>query len=109
MFTDYGFIKQPSGIDLINYRCKIAVEVKNGYRINSIIQHEDFHRLIEFKTHPRYIVMLGVVNNRTSEEKYCVRNGVHVMSGKQFLQYIFKGDEGKIIRYLRRAVKSMCC
>ena len=25
IFTDYGFTKQPSGIDLINHRCKIAV------------------------------------------------------------------------------------
>ena len=37
MFTDYGFTKQPSGIDLINHRWKIAVELKNGYRINSIV------------------------------------------------------------------------
>ena len=27
VFTDYGFIKQPSGIDLINHRCKIAIEL----------------------------------------------------------------------------------
>ena len=34
VFTDYGFTKQPSGIDLINHRRKVAVELKNGYRIN---------------------------------------------------------------------------
>ena len=28
VFTDYGFTKQPSGIDLINHRRKIAVELK---------------------------------------------------------------------------------
>ena len=48
VFTDYGFTKQPSGIDLINHRWKIAVELKNGYRINSIARHEDFHKLKEF-------------------------------------------------------------
>ena len=27
VFTDYGFTKQPSGIDLINHRRKIAIEL----------------------------------------------------------------------------------
>ena len=109
VFTDYGFTKQPSGIDLINHRRKIAVELKNGYRINSIVRREDFRRLKEFKSqHPRYIVILGFINDKTTEGKYRVKNGVHVMSGRRFLQYIFKGDEGKIIR-LRRAVRTMCC
>ena len=49
VFTDYGFTKQPSGIDLINHRRKIATELKNGYRINSIVRREDFRRLKEFK------------------------------------------------------------
>ena len=109
VFTDYGFTKQPSGIDLINHRRKIAVELKNGYRINSIVRREDFRRLKEFKRqHPRYIVILGFINDKTTEGKYRVKRGVHFMSGKRFLQYIFKGDEGKIIRYLRRAVRTMC-
>ena len=42
VFTDYGFIKQPSGIDLINHRCKIAVELKNGYKINQSIDVKIF-------------------------------------------------------------------
>ena len=42
VFTDYGFSKQPSGIDLINHRRKIAVELKNGYIINSIVRREEF-------------------------------------------------------------------
>ena len=49
VFTDYGFTKQPSGIDLINHRWKIAVELKNGYRINSIVRCNDFCWLQEFK------------------------------------------------------------
>ena len=110
VFTDYGFTEQPSRIDLINHRWKIAVELKNGYRINSVVWCEDFCRLKEFKRqHPRYIVILGFINDKTTEGKYCVRDGVHVVSGRCFLQYIFKGDEGKIICYLRRAVRTMCC
>ena len=110
VFTDYGFTKQPSGIDLINHRRKIAVELKNGYRINSIVRREDFRRLKEFKRqHPRYIVILGFINDKMTEGKYRVKSGVHVMSGRCFLLYIFKGDEGKIIHYLRRAVRGMCC
>ena len=110
IFTDYGFTKQSSGIDLTNHRWKVAVELKNGYRINSIVRRKDFRRLKEFKRqYPRYIVILGFINNKTAERKYCARDGVHVMSGKRFLQYIFKGDEGKIIHYLRRAKRTMCC
>ena len=110
VFTDYGFTKQPSGIDLINHRQKIAVELKNGYRTNLIVRREDFSRLKEFKRqHIRYIVILGFINDKTVEGKYCVRDAVHIMSGRRFLQYIFKGDEGKIIRYLRRAVRTICC
>ena len=45
VFTDYGFTKQPSRIDLINHRRKIAVELKNRYRINLIARREDFRRL----------------------------------------------------------------
>ena len=77
VFTDYGFTKQPSGIDLINHRRKIAVELKNGYRINSIVRREDFRRLKEFKRqHPRYIVILGFINDKTTEGKYRVKSGV---------------------------------
>ena len=53
-----------------------------------------------------YIVILDFINNRTSEGKYCIRNGVRVMSGKRFLQYVFKGGQDKIIRYLRRAIRT---
>ena len=95
VFTDYGFTKQPSRIDLINHRWKIAVELKNGYRINSIVRREDFRRLKEFKRqYPRYIVLRGFINDKMSEGKCRVKSGVHVMSGKNFLQYIFKGNEG---------------
>ena len=37
VFTDHGYIKQPNGIDLTNHRCKITVELKSGYHINSIV------------------------------------------------------------------------
>ena len=110
VFPDYGFTKQPSRIDLINHRWKIAVELKNHYRINSIVRREDFCRLKEFKRqHPRYIVILGFINDKMTEGKYRVKRGVHFMSSKHFLQYIFKSNEGKIKRYLRRAIRTMCC
>ena len=70
VFTDYGFINQPSGIDLINHRHKIAIELKNGYRISSIVRHEDLHRLQEFKSHhPRYSVTLGFINDKNLGRK----------------------------------------
>ena len=98
VFTDYGFTKQPSGIDLINRRRKIAIELKNGYRINSIVRREDFCRLQEFKSrHLRYTVILGFINDKTVEGKSHVKSGVHIMSGRRFLQYIFKGDQDKIV------------
>ena len=96
VFTDYGFINQPSGIDLINHRCKITIELKNSYCINSIVRREDLHRLQKFKSHhPRYTVILGFINDKTLEGKSRVKNGVHILSGKRFLQHIFKGNEVK--------------
>ena len=69
--TGYGFTKQPSRINLINHRHKIAVELKNGYCINSIVQHEDFRRLKEFKTQdPMYIDILGFINDKSVEGKW---------------------------------------
>ena len=65
VFTDYGFIKQPSGIDLINHRRKIAIELKNGYCINSIVKREVLRQLREFKAQrPRYTVILGFINDK---------------------------------------------
>ena len=108
VFTDYGFIKHSSGIDLINPRRRIVVELKNSYRINSIVRREDLHRLKVFKArHPRYTVILGIINDRTLEGHDRVKDQVRIMSGRKFLRYIFKGDEGRIIRYLRRAVRSV--
>ncbi len=110
VFTDYGFTKQPRGIDLINHRRKIAIELKNGYRINSIVRRVDLQRLQEFKTqHPRYTVILGFINDKTVEGKSRMKNGIHVMSGRRFLQHVFMGEHDKIIRSLRRAVRAVCC
>ena len=107
VFTDYGFVRQTSGIDLINHRRKIAIELKNGYRINSMVKREDFRRLRAFKArHPRYTVILGIINDKTLEGKVRIKEGVHVMTGKRFLRYIFKGEQDHIIQYLRRAVRS---
>ena len=110
VFTDYGFTRQPSRIDLINHRRKIVIELKNGYHINSIVRRVDLQRLQEFKAqHPRYTVILGFINDRTAEGKSRVKNGIHIMSGRRFLQHVFKGDQDKIIRRLRRAVRTVCC
>ena len=107
VFTDYSFVKQTSGIDLINHRRRIAIELKNGYQINSMVKREDFRRLRTFKArHPRYTVILGIINDKTLEGKVRLKGGVHVMSGRRLLRYIFKGEQDHIIQYLRRAVQS---
>ena len=62
----------------------------------------------EFKSrYPRHTVILGFINDKTSEGKSRVKNGVHIMSGKRSLHHIFKGNEVNIIRYLRRAVQTI--
>ena len=99
-FTDYSFRKLPSGIDLINHRRKIVIELKNGYRINSIVRR-DFRRLQEFNSsHPRYTAILGFINDKNPEGKSRIRNGIHIMSGKRFLQHIFKGGQDKCCKIL---------
>ena len=106
VFTDFGFIKHSSGIDLINPRRRIVIELKNSYRINSIVRREDLHRLKLFKArHPRYTAILGIINDKTLEGHDRIKNRVRIISGMKFLRYIFKGDEDRIIRSLRRAVR----
>ena len=80
---DYGFIKQPSGIDLINHRRKIVIELKNGYRINSIVRRVDLQRLQEFKAqHPRYTVILGFINDKNPEVHLSCRMSVSFLLRK---------------------------
>jgi len=108
VFTDFGFTKLSKGLDLINHRRRIAIELKNGYRINSIVRREDYRRLRKFKAqHPGYRVILGIINDKTIEGKVRVKNRVYVMTGQRFLRYIFKGREGGIIRSLRSCVRKM--
>ena len=108
VFTDYGFVKLPSGIDLINHKRKIAIELKNGYRINSIVKREDLRRLHEFKLQrPRYTVILGFINDKTLEGRSHIRNSVHIMTGKRFLKHIFRGHEKNIISHLRKSVRTV--
>ena len=106
VFTDYGFQKLPQGIDLVNHRRKIAIELKNGYRINSMVRRADYRQLRDFKNkHPDYTVIMGVINDRTAEGRFRVTNGVHFRSGLRFLRHIFQGDEMKNILYLKRAAR----
>ena len=106
VFTDYGFKKQSSGIDLVSHRRKIVIELKNGYRINSIVRNADFRRLQAYKRrHPQYTAILGIINDKNPEGKSRTKNGLRIMSGQKFLHYILQGNEGRIILYLRRVVK----
>lgn len=106
-FLDFGFEKLRSGIDLVNHHRKIAIELKNSYRVNSKVLKVDSQRLKEFKRqHPDYTVILGHINDRTESGRSVTRNGVRYMYGRYFLRYIMEGRATHVINELRKAVKN---
>ena len=105
VFTDYGFERLPRGIDLINRRRKIGLELKNGWVINSMVKRVDHLLLKKFKReHPDYTVIFGHVNYKNEIGKFTIKEGVNYMYGNKFLRYIFQGKQDEIIKVLRRAV-----
>lgn len=106
VFTDYGFTKSPSGIDLINRRRRIAIELKNGYKINSVIKRNNIALLKQFKrNHPGYTVILGCINYKDRAGKQGMRDGVKLLYGNYLLRYIFRGQETQVINVLRQSVR----
>lgn len=108
VMTDYGFQRGTvPTLDLVSRTRKIAIELKNNFRINSQVKRANLQALKEFKRrHPTYQVILGFVNYKSANGKVARRGNVDLIYGNPFLQHIFNGQQGNIIRQLRRAVRT---
>lgn len=105
-FTDIGFSKHDSGIDLIHPQRRLAIELKNGYKLNSVIKRNNIRMLKKFKReHPTYTVILGCINYKNRAGKVTVRDGVRFMYGDMLLRFIFAGDVNRITNSLRQSVR----
>jgi len=105
IFTDYGFRRNPRGVDLINPRRKIAIELKNGYKINSIVKRANHRALKQFKRqYPDYTVIYGFINYKNDVGKSSIKEGIHYMYGNVFLNYIFRVRKNLVVNRFRSVV-----
>ncbi len=104
--TDFGFVRNRWGIDLVNTQRKIAIELKNGYRINSMVKAAYKKRLKKIKREkPGYTVIFGVINAKHAQGRDEVGvDGIRVMAGNPLLTLIFGNRKNHVINMLRAAI-----
>ena len=108
VFTDFGYERHPAGVDLINRRRRIAIELKNSCRVSSVAKRNAFKMLTEFRrTHPAYTVIFACINYRNLNEGGTTRHGVvQYMKGRSFLTYILGSRKNLIIRRMKTAAQN---
>jgi hypothetical protein len=133
VLTDYGYekltdtrhiieIKNQSGAmdsremvqlptpDLVNHRKKIILELKNGYHVNYIVQKQNILALKNYvRGHPGYKPIMGFINYKNDAGKVQHKDGVELMYGNRFLNFVFRPREKTmIINKLRNAIHYRC-
>ena len=103
-----------SGLDILSYEMKIAIELKNRTNTdNSSSRKTNFDKLSKFKKfHPEYKVIYATINDNTENSTYrgCIKKIIHNnveiehYTGLKFLKLIFKNDTNKIITFVRNTI-----
>ena len=108
VLTDFGFERHPAGIDLINRRQRIAIELKNSCRVSSVAKRNAFKMLTEFRRqHPNYRVIFACINYRNRNQGGTTRHGVvRYMKGRSFLTFVLKTRKDQIVRRLKTAART---
>lgn len=108
IFTDIGFVIHDKGFDLINPTRKIALELKNGYRTNSIVLKSNIKALQTYKrNHPEYQVIVGFINYKNNTGKTSRKGDVTLLYGDHLINRFFTpNDFDNIQRHLKLAVQS---
>ena len=101
--TDFGYIRQKTGIDLINKTRRIAIELKNSdATLNSASKRSVIRMLKRFKKqNPTFTVMLAIINSNPHRS---IKNGITFIKGRSFLDFIFGTRQEQIISTLRTAI-----
>ena len=108
VFTDFGFERHPAGVDLINRRRRIAIEVKNSCRVSSVAKRNAFRMLTEFRrTHPNYTVIFACINYRNLNEGGTTRHGVvQYMKGRSFLTFMLRRRKDVVVSRMKAAART---
>ena len=108
VITDFGYERPSTGVDLINRRRRIAIELKNSCRISSSAKRNAYRVLRDFKRrHPAYRVILACINYRNlNRGGSTLHRGVHYMKGRSFLTYILQSRKTAIIQRLKTAARA---
>lgn len=103
-----------SGLDIISYTKKIAIELKNRTNTdNASSRKANFDKLAKFKkNNPDYICIYANINANTKKEtikgvnKKIIHNGVELYHkvGYEFLTYILGDDTQEIINFVKSTI-----
>jgi hypothetical protein len=107
VLTDFGFVKQRSGLDLVNHQRKIAIELKNSYRTDSSGARKWTHEVLKRykREHPQYTVVYGTINYKSDDGKIQNKDDITYLYGNKFLDYILQDRKDEVIATLRNAVR----
>ena len=108
LVTDFGYERHSCGIDLVNHRQRIAIEIKNSCQVSSTVKQATFKALRDFKLrHPNYRVIFACINYRNLDRgKTSHRGPIVIMKGTSFLDYMLGTRKNDIIERLQTAARS---
>jgi len=105
-----------TGLDIISYTKKIAIELKNRTNTdNASSKTSNLNKLYKFKeSHPDYICIYANINDDTEQKtlngnikKIIHDDGVELehQTGYKFLKFILGNDTDKIIDFVRKSIE----
>ena len=104
-----------TGLDIISYTKKIAIELKNRTNTdNASSKLSNLNKLSKFKkSHPDYICIYANINDDTEEKtlngsiKKITHDGVELehQTGYKFLEFILGNDTEEIIDFVRKSIE----
>ena len=105
-----------SGLDIISYRNKIVIELKNRTNTdNDSSRRANFDKLARFKrNNPEYTCIYATINDNTEQSTYKPRNVIKKIqhknveiehhTGYPFLKFVLKDYTGNIINFLKKTI-----
>ena len=108
LMTDYGYERHSCGIDLVNHRQRVAIEIKNSCQVSSTVKHATYKALRDFKSRrPNYRVIFGCINYRNLDRgKTFQRGTIIIMKGTSFLDYLLGTQKDDIINRFQTAART---
>jgi len=113
LFVNLG-IGHSSGLDIISYEKKIAVEIKNRTNTdNYSSKKSNFDKLAKYKKeHPEFTCIYGNINAETEtltkrgRVKTIIHNGVEIKQyiGMEFIRYLLGEDTDTIISFVKNVL-----